>query len=85
MGAGRSALKTPCHAATGCGARQRSSRTGGAAKGIPSHAFTPEGRVIPSTWPDSTRTGAATDSVVIKLEVAIQQQAVNMLIRGLMT
>ncbi len=57
-GANRVAALTPCQGRTGCGARQRSAPTGGAAKGTPSK--TP----IPPAWlpwisPPSTRSGAA--------------------------
>ena len=43
--------RTPCHVAAGCGGFQRSSRTGGAANGIPRNARMPSGRVIPCTAP----------------------------------
>src|SRR6187397_1819546 len=55
-----SAARTPCQATTGCGAFQRSSPTGGAAKGMPLNTRTPFA-AVPEIWPPSTATisGAA--------------------------
>src|SRR5215211_7877522 len=47
----RSAIRTPCQLFTGCGGRQRFSRSGGAANGMPRKAFTPLGSVTPATAP----------------------------------
>ena len=53
------ALRTPSHGCTGCGAFQRSSPTGGAAKGMPRKTRTALfSEVVPSTRPDFVRTGA---------------------------
>ena len=46
----RSAGRTPCQLAAGCGSFQRSSRTGGAAKGMPLKSLTPVEVVTPSDF-----------------------------------
>src|SRR5262249_44774235 len=52
-----SALRTPSHFAGGCGGRQRSSPTGGAAYGMPLKTRTPGTELAtPSSNPPSTRT-----------------------------
>src|SRR5436190_1773438 len=54
-----SAFRTPCHAATGCGARQRRSPAGGAANGIPLKTRT-SGKEpgVPVNWPPAVFTGS---------------------------
>src|SRR3954464_13372586 len=51
-----SALRTPCHAGTGCGARQRRFPTGGAANGTALNTTTPDAIAVPPSWPPATRT-----------------------------
>ena len=52
------ASRVPVHFAAGCGARQRSGPTGGAAKGIPFQLSTPSA-VLPWSLPVSTVTSWA--------------------------
>src|SRR5579883_579089 len=55
----RSAARTTCHGATGCGGFQRSSPTGGAANGIPRYSRTPHPHPgVPETRPPSTLIGS---------------------------
>src|SRR4051812_4343902 len=54
-----SAGRTPLHGAGGCGGRQRSGPTGGAAKGTPLYTVMPRDVVTPASSPPSTRTGVS--------------------------
>src|SRR5688572_16227878 len=54
-----SAFRTPSHFGAGWGSFQRRSPSGGAAKGMPLKARTPDFRVIPDTSPLSVLTGSS--------------------------
>src|SRR3954470_14509761 len=69
--------RTPSQALTGCGAFQRSSPTGGAAKGIPRKTWVPELVMLPSTTPFAvlTRgTGGAPWAAVVPSQLATTQR-----------
>src|SRR5262245_59421348 len=53
-----SVLRTPSHFAGRCGSFQRKSPTGGAAKGIPLNARTPDESVTPEILPVAMATGS---------------------------
>jgi len=56
-----SVWRTPFHFAIGCGARQRSSPTGGAANGMPLNTRTPGAAAdVPESRPASVLTGSGT-------------------------
>src|SRR5262245_7438845 len=56
-----SALRTPVHLATGCGARHRNSSMGGAANGMPLNTRTPGAAPgVPESRPASVLTGSGT-------------------------
>ena len=58
-GPNASALRTPSHGATGCGAFQRSGPTGGAPNGMPRNTRTPSGEFAAGAIkPASVRTGS---------------------------
>src|SRR6188474_1825604 len=77
-GAKASALLTPLHGTTGCGAFQRRSPAGGAANGMPLNTFTPF-QDVPEIWPLSILTIAggaerSTAAVVMRTTAKIQRR-----------
>src|ERR1039457_1124933 len=79
-GANLSAGRRPSHFATGCGGRQRSSPTGGVAKGTPLKTVRPSS-FVPCNWPCSTDTvvfaarlihGTATIATASKNDLIVQ-------------
>src|SRR5579872_4378110 len=54
----------PRHVTTGCGARHRFSRIGGAAKGIPKYVLRPSALRLPATRPVSILTGSPAIGVI---------------------
>src|SRR4029453_6375998 len=66
-----SAFFTPSHFAGGCGSFQRNSPTGGAAKGMPLNARTPDASVTPESRPVAIVTGSLMAAGVEIVDAAI--------------